>query len=112
MQTHEDFEHRSFAKDIAERWMEDLKAKAERTKGLSKITAGDEGEPAIARWKSNGIEVCQRADDEHGILRMSIGGGPDCPVKCDYLVFRGDHGKCVDLLRKALHALESGPLER
>lgn len=105
MQTHEDMEHRT-------EWLKSVMDKAARAQqsAASVITAGAAGEHTVARWKSNGIEVCQRPDDEHGILRISVGGG-DTPVPCDYLVFRGDHSKCVDLLRKALRALEAGPLE-
>lgn len=103
MQTHMD-------SDARNAWLDSLKAKAERIAAdqQSTITAGTLGEGIIEEWQSNGIGVRKMADDEHGILRISIGGG-DTPVGVNYCVFRGDRGKCVDLLRKALRALESDP---
>jgi len=70
--------------------------------GKSKITSGD---PPLQEWQSNNVHVKQLPDDEQGILRISVGGG-QTPVPLDYLVFRGSHGACVDLLRKALKAME------
>lgn len=91
-------------------WLRSLEAKADRVrqeKG-SQITGGKPGESPLAEWEANGVGVRQLPPDEHGILRISIGGG-ETPVPLNYLVFRGDHGACVDLLRKALVALELGP---
>ena len=91
-------------------WMRSLSAKAERMKtaGQSEITGGKADETPLATWKSNGVAVVHRPPDEHGVLRISVGGGKT-PVPCNYCVFRGDHGACVDLLRAALAALEAGP---
>ncbi|KKN80794.1 hypothetical protein LCGC14_0326000 [marine sediment metagenome] len=102
MQTHED-------RDARRDWLRSLAAKAEQmcVAGESKITAGKEGEPVLGEWKTNGIDVRHLPPDEHGILRISIGGG-ETPVPLNYCVFRGDHSACVDLLRKALAALERG----
>lgn len=96
--------------ELQKQWLDSLKQKAEqiRNLGKSKITGGTEGEPVIAEWKNDGVTVRQLPPDEHGILRISVGGG-ETPVPLNYLVFRGDQGKCVDLLRKALMALEHGP---
>ena len=101
MQTHEDDSHRS-------EFMERLRGRADgmvRDK-RSEITAGKEGEAPIAEWKFNGVSVRRLPRDEQDIIRISIGGG-ETPVSLNYCVFRGDHGACVDLLRKALAALES-----
>ena len=104
MQTHEDQDARN--------WLRGLEEKADRMQSAQKseITAGKQGEPVLAEWKANGVDVRQRPPDEHGILRISIGGGAT-PLPLNYCVFRGDHGACVDLLRMALVALESGPSE-
>jgi hypothetical protein len=102
MQTHED-------SDFSRRWFESLKERAEESKasGKGKITAGEDGESTLNQWKAKGVHVRQLPPDEHGILRISVGGG-ETPVPLNYLVFRGDHSRCVDLLRKALKALEAG----
>jgi len=96
-----------------DQWFESLKQKADRMlqNGQSKITAGNPDENPLASWKRNKVSVTQLPDDEHGILRISIGGGTDLPFECNYLTFRGEHGKCVELLRRAIVALEEGPLE-
>lgn len=98
-------------KSLSEKFMAELQGRATEIKQQerSKITGGSDGEPILNRWQSNGVEVVQRPDDPQGILRISVGGGDDLPVSLNYLVFRGDRGQCVDLLRKALKALESDP---
>ena len=95
-----------------DQWFESLKQKADQMlkNGKSQITAGRPDEAVIAHWSRDKVSVTQLPDDEHGILRVSIGGGQDLPFECNYLTFRGDYDKCVDLLRKALSALEGGPL--
>lgn len=75
---------------------------------LSQITAGKDGEEVLEEWQTNEVHVRHLPDDEQGILRISIGGG-QTPVPLNYCVFRGSHGQVVDLLRKALLALEKGP---
>ena len=103
MQTHDDH-------DARREWLRDLEAKAERMTSTkqSEITAGKGDERVLAEWNANSIGVRQLPPDEHGILRISIGGGAT-PIPLNYCVFRGEHGECVDLLRKALAALEAGP---
>lgn len=107
MQSHldDDFRRDMFMGRLAER------AEEIRSQGRSQITGGREGEEPITQWKRRGIHVAQLPDDEQGILRISIGGGSDTPVELNYLTFRGKHSKCVDLLRKALVALQEGPEE-
>ena len=108
MDTHFDREHRP---NLADEWMDSLMAKAEKMRAAqqSQITGGKPEEPVLNEWKRKGIHVRELPPDEHGILRISIGGGPDTPTAVDYCVFRGSHGKCVDLLRRALIAMQEGP---
>ena len=105
MDTHRDSSHLTAA-----RFMDRLKERAAEDEPLSQITAGKEGEPTLAKWNYGGVSIRQLPPDEQGILRISIGGG-ETPVPLNYLVFRGSHGACVDLLRKSLAALEAGPGE-
>lgn len=93
-----------------EEWLNNLidKAEAARAAGQSSITGGADGEPIIAQWKAFDVGVRHLPDDEHGILRISIGGG-ETPLPLNYCVFRGNHQACIELLRKALKALEQGP---
>jgi len=119
MQSHDDrdFEaseriRKLFAKtkfDSSDEWMRSLEKKAEamHTAGKSKITGGEEGEESLAEWQHKSVHVRHMPEDEHGILRVSVGGGENIPIKLDYCVFRGNRGQCIDLLRRALKALES-----
>ncbi len=77
------------------------KAKRMRKAGESEITGGKEGEPELAKWSKAGVDVTKRPDDEHGILRVSVGGNEDMA----YCVFRGKRAECIRLLRRALKAL-------
>jgi len=103
MQTHSD-------SDFRRDWLKSLEEKAElmKSKGESKITAGEEGEEVLAEWKSHKVSVRHLPEDEHGILRISIGESEE-PLPLAYCVFRGNHGACCNLLRKALAAMEKGP---
>ena len=103
MKTHEDNFHRKG-------WIRSLEAKSKRmhATGQSTIAGGDKDELVLGEWKSNGVYVRHLPDDEHSILRISIGGG-ETPVPLNYCTIRGDHARCIDLLRKALSALEAGP---
>ena len=107
-----DFEPEPKPHPFRDEWMKSLEAKATllRDTGGSRITAGSETEKQLAHWTAHNVDVVQLPPDEHGVLRISIGGG-NTPVPLNYLRFRGPHGACVDLLRKALKALESGPTE-
>ncbi|MGH7501301.1 MAG: hypothetical protein ACREL7_06020 [Longimicrobiales bacterium] len=105
MQTHRD--------DDAQKWLDSLRSKAERmmAAGESEITAGREreGETPLSEYVRDGVHVRQLPDDEHGILRISIGAAPYQVGETSYLVFRGDRGRCQSLVRRALKALEYGP---
>lgn len=98
-------------REFRKKWLDELANRAEkiREQERSTITGGRDGEPVISEWTHNGIGIRQLPSDDMGILRISIGGGNDTPVVVNYCVFRGDHGKCVDLLRRALAAMEEGP---
>ena len=105
MQTHDDsdfLERAKFLSRLQDRAHSMVNSKA------SQITAGKPGEAVFMEWQRDHVHVRQLPDDEQGILRISIGGG-ETPVPCNYLVFRGKHNKCVDLLRQALRVLERGP---
>jgi len=100
MQTHPD-------RDGAQEFMRRLQERAESmtSRGESQITAGAPGEEALAVWRYREMQVTHMPDDPDGILRISVGGGEDLPVNANYLVFRGDVGKCRALLQKALVAI-------
>jgi len=61
----------------------------------------------LRQWKHDGVTVQQRDEDMNGVLRISIGGGPHLPVHGDYCNFRGDQGKCIALLKRALAAMQA-----
>jgi len=48
-------------------------------------------------------------DDEHGILRISVGGGDSTPVQLNYCTVRGGVGRCINLLEQAIAALRECP---
>jgi len=102
MQTHDDRDARLPG------WLDSLREKADAmiAVGESQITAGKPGEKPLVEYVRAGVRVTQLPDDEHGILRLSIGGHPAAPFDTAYLVFRGDRGQCQSLLRRALKALE------
>lgn len=106
MQTHDDYSHKKSV------FLRELKMRANRMlrERQSEITAGSPDEQTLAQWNaSNGMQVVHRPDDPHGVLRISIGGGPDTPVRLDYCTIRGGVGKCIDLLEKAIAALRESP---
>ncbi len=102
--THEDKQHQT------NEFLDRLIARADRMREekASVITAGEEGEPIIKTWLSNGMGVTVRPDDPQGILRISVGGGDKTPVPLNYCTVRGDIGQCIKLLKRAIRALESG----
>jgi hypothetical protein len=104
---------RAFRKEVAQQFMDELEGRAEKIKSMekSKITGGADGESIIAEWQHFGVGVRQLPPDPQGILRVSIGGGKNLPVSINYCVFRGERGACIDLLRKALKALETDPTD-
>ena len=112
MQSHEDSSHRNrLHQALNKEWMDSLEAKAKKVmeaKG-STITAGEEHEVPLTEYQAaNEVHVRRLPEDKHGIIRISVGGGDNLPVKCNYLVFRGNPKQAIQLLRKALAALEEG----
>ena len=105
MQTHsdEDFDSSDFMRQLAGRAAKMMKDKA------SEITAGKDGETPLAVWKSHTVHCKHLPPDEQNILRISVGGGDDLTqsLEMNYCVIRGDRGKCIELLRKALKALRA-----
>ncbi len=60
-------------------------------------------------WRHDGMRLQLLPDDRQGILRVSIGGGDDLPVNGDYCNIRGDIGRCIQLLERALEGLKNHP---
>lgn len=107
MQTHDNNNH-----GLREQFLNELRGKADRmgAKGTSSITAGELNEEPICEWRgSNGVHCKKMPDDEHKILRISIGGGEHLPVTLNYCVVRGGVGQCIELLEKAIAALRECP---
>ena len=115
MQTHDDRSHNpiidSIPRESEEDFMGRLRDRADEAMraGSSTITAGKEGEQALEKWKANGVHVQRLPEDEQGVLRISIGGGPNLPVALNYCSFRGNRRHCLHLLKKAVAALEELP---
>ena len=86
---------------LLEQTLEDLE-----DEGVEVLVASN-GEELVC-WQAHDVDVAKLPDDEQGIIRISIGGGDATPVQLNYCRFRGDHGACVDLLRKVLRAMEAG----
>ena len=103
MQTHRDG-------DFRRNWLDTLSKKADAMvkNKQSEITAGKDGEKPLAEWKHGKVTCRHMPDDEHGILRISIGGG-ETPFQTDYCVIRGKVGQCIDLLQRAIQALRRAP---
>lgn len=103
MLTHEDC-------DARRDWLRSLEQKATRMQDAKQleITAGKEGEQVLAEWESNGVSVRQ-LPPANTVFCGSQSVVGKLPMPLNYCVFRGDHSACVDLLRKALLALEAGP---
>jgi hypothetical protein len=99
MQTHRDSDFMSQLRDRADQMLKDK---------ASEITAGKDDETPLATWKSHTMHCKHLPPDEQDILRISIGGGDDIGnLNLNYCVIRGDRGKCIELLRKALKALRA-----
>lgn len=102
MQTHDDFSHEDFFKRLLERANDSVENRR------SEITTGKPDERPLSSWRARGVECVHLPPDEQGILRISIGGGHP-HVELNYCNFRGDLGKCISLLEKALKAMRSAP---
>lgn len=105
MESHRDRMHQQ---QMVDKWLKSLEEKAQRVKDAkgSEITGGKPGEIAKEEYMhANGVTVRHLPDDEHGVLRISIGGGEHLPVNVTYCVIRGDKDACIALLERALVAL-------
>ena len=104
MQTHDDA-------DARREFLDRLRDKANRmtAAGTNQITAGKAEEKPLAEWKFGGVFVRHMPDDEHGVLRISAGGGDHTPVPLNYCTIRGSVGDCIQLLEKAIVALRAAP---
>ncbi len=94
MQTHDDFDYAR----LQERAEQMVRDKA------SEITAGKPGEITLRSYEAtNGVHVKQLPEDEQKIFRVSIGGHEIESIS--YCVYRGDPGKCAELLDNAAKAI-------
>jgi hypothetical protein len=73
----------------------------------SEITAGRHDEVPLREWTYGDVVVRQMPPDEHGVLRISVGGWPG-PAYC---VFRGDPDHCLELLHRAYLAMTNADPE-
>ena len=74
----------------------------------SEITSGKPDEKPLAFWKYDGMSVTVLPDDEQKIIRISV-GGCDAPLPMHYCTIRGEVGRCIELLEKAVAALRAAP---
>ena len=83
--------------------LESLRGKADAMteERSNKITAGDDDERPIRSWKHGSMSIRQMPDDEHGVLRISVGGN----VGYGYCTFRGPRKACAKILQQALAAI-------
>lgn len=98
--------------DDAIEFVRSLQSKAARMTedGKSTIAGGAPNESPICEWHANNNVFCRKMpDDEHGILRISVGGGDSTPVQLNYCIVRGGVGHCIALLEKAIAALRECP---
>lgn len=94
MQTRDEFDYAR----LQERAEQMVRSKA------SEITAGKPGEITLRPHEAtNGIHVMQLPEAEQEIRRISIGGHDKEPIS--YCVYRGDPGKCAELLDQAAVAI-------
>ena len=81
------------------------KAEKMRVAGESEIASGKSGEEALESWKHGKAHVEKYNDDEHGVIRVSVGGCPDF-VYCN---FRGNRSQAIAAVRVALAGLCNRP---
>lgn len=118
MQSHDDAQHysepfkkmfpvRPFEADEVESRMDTVKAKAERMLAAkeSVITAGAPGEAVLAEETHNRVCVRKLPDDPLDVLRISVGEAVGIGDSA-YCVIRGDKLAALELLRRAVRALE------
>jgi hypothetical protein len=106
MASHQDSDH--LRKDSPERRAEFLKMLQIRGEVMEELGKNRMAQDRpIRKWSHNGVTVQEQEAESTGVLRISIGGGPDTPVLGDYCTFRGDQSKCIALLEKVLVAMKA-----
>ena len=101
MGSHYDKDHKA----IRQSFIDELKLRSEIMTDLGKNRL--QNEKVQEQWFHDEIQVQRLPDDRQGILRISIGGGDDLPIRGDYCNFRGDQSKCITLLERVLNAMKS-----
>ena len=86
------------------RVLQELKLKAELLSDLGKNRVANER--VLEEWIFDEIRVQMLPDDEHGVIRISIGGHADLHPS-EYCNFRGDQGRCIALLTRCLEAMKA-----
>jgi hypothetical protein len=85
------------------RILDELRLKSEMLEELGKNRVTNDR--VIEEWTKHGMRVQMLPDDPHGVLRISIGGHADIKPS-EYCSFRGDQGRCIKLLEKALKLMK------
>jgi hypothetical protein len=99
MGSHQDLDHRR------SEFLKELKIRGDVMEELGKNRMAQDR--PIRKWKHGDVTVQEQEPESTGVLRISIGGGPDTPVLGDYCTFRGDQSKCIALLERALDAMKA-----
>jgi len=113
MQTHKDDEHyKTVNYTQFEKQFPGLldKARSMTDEGKSDITTGNKTELIEYEYNRKGFHLKKLPDDEHGILRISIGGVPG-KIDFNYCVIRGKYEDCVEILENALCALKNSDVK-
>lgn len=110
MQTHSDRDAPEILKAVGDPKSEQIRNLERRARemverGQSRITAGGPGEELLLSVAVYGVHVTRLPDDPD-CLRISLGEVLDEDA-VRYLSFRGDPGKCLDLLERATNAMRS-----
>ena len=101
MGSHMDTDHRESER---KRVLKQLRLKSELLSELGKNRHNNQR--VLEQWTHDRIRVQMLPEDEQGVLRVSIGGHPEIKPS-EYCNFRGDQGRCIALLERALKAMKS-----
>ena len=105
MASHQDIDHRQDLDSRRQEFMKEMKTRCDVIDELCRNKMARD--KPIRKWRHEGVTVQEQEPESTGVLRISIGGGPDTPVLGDYCTFRGDQNKCIALLERALKAMKS-----
>lgn len=103
MQTHHDLSHNSPLRKLMQ------EAQRMSDAGENQLTAGFRGESSTGEETHHGILCRKMPDDPLRVTRISVGESLDVKPSA-YCVFRGDKLTVLDLLRRAIKALERSDL--